>query len=115
MNGYQQVDYSQGWNNNLDQRLQQGVDTVFMKYDQNRTNQLEGQEFFYAYRDLCLNMGIAPPQSQQEVWQAVQQCDQNRDGRVNKMEMFMLFKRIQGINQGQMFNQGGMQQGGFGF
>ena len=58
-------------------------------------------------------MGMAPPQSQQEVWQAVQQCDQNRDGRVNKMEMFTLFKRIQGVQQ-----QGGFgmhqQQGGFG-
>ena len=104
MNGFQQVDYQGGWNNNHDQRLQQGVHMVFQKYDQNRTGQLEGQEFFYAYRDLCLNMGMAPPTNQQQVWQAAQQCDQNRDGKVSKQEMFMLFKSIQGV---QPYGQGG--------
>jgi len=47
-------------------------------------------------------MGIAPPQSQQEVFQAAMACDQNRDGRISRQEMFMLFKRIQGINAGPM-------------
>ena len=76
------------------------IDVAYQKYDQNQTYQLEGQEFYYAYRDLCLSMGMAPPQTQQEVWQAAMQCDQNRDGKVSKMEMFMLFKNIQGIQQG---------------
>ena len=40
MNGYNQVDYSQGWGNNHDQMLQQKIDMVFQKYDQNRTGQL---------------------------------------------------------------------------
>lgn len=65
MNGYQQVDYSQGWGNNHDQMLQQKIDMVYQRYDQNHSGQLEGQEFFYAYRDLCLSMGMAPPSSQQ--------------------------------------------------
>ena len=45
-------------------------------------------------------MGLAPPQSFQEVFNAVKVCDSNSDGRVNKMEMFTLFKSIQGINAG---------------
>ena len=96
MNGFQQQNYSQGWGNNHDQKLQQNIQMVFQKYDQNRTGQLEGQEFFNAYRDLCLSMGMAPPNSYQEVWQAVQQCDQNRDGKVSQQEMFMLLSFSRG-------------------
>ena len=113
MPGYQQIDYNQGWGNAHDERLRQNIDIVFQKYDMNQTYQLEGQEFFYAYRDLTLAMGMAPPSSYQEIWQAAMECDQNRDGQVNKMEMFNLFKRIQGINQGQFFG-GGMGMGGMG-
>ena len=76
------------------------IDMAFQKYDQNRTGQLEVQEFFYAYKELCLSMGMAPPQSQQQVWQAAMQCDTNRDGQVSKPEMFALFKNIQGVQQG---------------
>ena len=108
MQGFQQTDYSGGWQPNHDQKLQQNVQMVFQRYDSNNSGQLEGQEFFMAYKDLALSMGMAPPQSQQEVFQAAQQCDQNRDGRVSPMEMFNLFKQIQGIQQGQMM------QGGFG-
>ena len=101
--GYCQVNYSQGWNPNVhDQMLLNNIGQVFMRYDRNRSGQLEGQEFFYAYRDLCLMMGMAPPQSQQEVFHAAMACDQNRDGRISRQEMFMLFKRIQGINVGPM-------------
>ena len=47
------------------------------------------------------------------------QCDYNGNGRVNRMELFMLFKRIQGINMGMTFNvgwggMGGMGMGGMG-
>ena len=112
MNGFQMVDYSQGWNPMVhDQMLQQKIEICFQRYDMNMSGQLEGQEFFYAYRDLCLMMGIAPPMNYQDVWNAVTQSDYNGNGRVSRIEMFMLFKRIQGIQQGQMFNnwnQGGM-------
>lgn len=124
MNGFQHVDYSGGWGNNHDQMLQAKIEMVYQKYDQNRNGQLEGQEFFNAYKELCLQMGMAPPNSYQDAWTAVQQCDSNRDGRVSKAEMLMLFKRIQGVNGGMQggLNQGGMQggfnqggnQGGFG-
>ena len=113
MNGWNQVDYSGGWNPQVhDAMLQQNITRVFMQYDMNMSGQLEGQEFFYAYRDLCLSMGVAPPNSYQDVWQAVQSCDYNGNGRVNKMEMYMLFKRIQGINMGQTFNVGWGGMGG---
>ena len=114
MNHYHQVDYSGGWNNQHDQRLQQQVQQVFQRYDKNHSQQLEGEEFFHAYRDLCLQMGMAPPNSYQEVWQAAQQIDQNRDGKVSPQEMMTLFKNIQGVQQqgGQQQGWGGQQQGG---
>lgn len=43
MNGFNQVDYSGGWQGNHDQMLKQKIDMVFQKYDRNGTYQLEGQ------------------------------------------------------------------------
>ena len=116
MNGFHMVDYSGGWNPAVhDMMLQQNIEMVFQRYDMNFSGQLEGQEFFFAYRDLCLAMGIAPPMNYGDVWNAVMQCDYNGNGRVSRQEMFMLFKRIQGINAGMTFNVGwGGMGGGYG-
>lgn len=104
MNGYTAVDYSNGWNPNYhDQLLRNNIDVVYQRYDSNFSGQLEGQEFFFAYRDLCLSMGMAPPMDYQSVYNAVVQSDTNFNGRVSKMELFMLFKRIQRINCGYGF------------
>ena len=115
MNGFHMVDYSGGWNPAVhDMMLQQNIEMVFQRYDMNFSGQLEGQEFFFAYRDLCLSMGIAPPNNYGDVWNAVMQCDYNGNGRVSRQELFMLFKRIQGINAGMTFNVGWGMGGGMG-
>jgi hypothetical protein len=113
MNGYMNVDYSGGWNPAVhDQMLQNNINVVFQRYDMNFTGQLEGQEFFYAYRDLCLMMGLCPPNDYNTIQQVMIQTDQNFNGRVSKMELFMVFKRAQGINSG--MNYGAGQMGGMG-
>ena len=115
MNGFNQVDYSGGWNPAVhDMMLRQNVEIVFQRYDMNFSGQLEGQEFFYAYRDLCLMMGVAPPMSYQDVWQAAMASDYNGNGRISRPELFMLFKQIQGINGGMMMNVGWGGMGGMG-
>ena len=44
MNGFTFVDYSGGWNAAVhDQMLRNNIDLIFMKYDMNRSGQLEGQ------------------------------------------------------------------------
>ena len=112
MTGYKAVDYSGGWNaNSHDQMLNNNIDYIYQKFDTNCTGQLEGTEFFNAYSDLCLNMGLSPPQSYQEVSNAILSADANFNGRVSKMEMFRLFKMIQGIKSGGMMNQQGMGGG----
>lgn len=98
MPGYNYINYSGGWNH--DNQLMNNINLVFQRYDRNFSGQLEGQEFFYAYRDLCLMMGVAPPNNPQDVWNAVMAGDANRDGRISRQELFMLFKRIQNINGG---------------
>lgn len=55
-------------------------------------------------------MGLAPPQSYQDVWNAVSASDTNFNKRVSKQEMFALFKRVQHINSGGM-GFGGQGQG----
>ncbi len=86
MNGYVAVDYSGGWNANYhDQLLRNNIDVVYQRYDRNFSGQLEGQEFFYAYRDLCLMMGLCPPSDYHSVWNAAMQSDTNRDGRTSKL------------------------------
>lgn len=47
-------------------------------------------------------MGVCPPMTYQDIWNAAMSCDVNGDGRISRMEMFLLFKRIQGINGGMM-------------
>jgi hypothetical protein len=47
-------------------------------------------------------MGLCPPQSYQDVWNAVKVGDTNCNNRVSRMEMLSLFKRIQNINAGIM-------------
>ena len=69
MSGYSMVDYSNGWDpNSHDQLLRNNIDMVYQRYDRNFSGQLEGNEFFSAYRDICLMMGLAPPQDYQSVW-----------------------------------------------
>jgi hypothetical protein len=118
MNGFAFVDYSGGWNPNVhDQMLRNNIELVFQQYDMNRSGQLEGNEFFSAYRDLCLRMGMAPPQTYQDFFNAAAQCDQNRDAQFSRMEMYNLFLRIQGVMGGQnvgVLNMGGMGNVGMG-
>ena len=105
MPGYNPVDYSKGWNSNKhDQDLRHLIRTAYQQFDSKRSGQLDGPDFFNAYTHLCLQMGLAPPQTQQDVWNAVQQCDTNKDGKISQWEMFNLFKKIQGINAGMMMN-----------
>lgn len=107
MNGFQAVDYSNGWNPNYhDQLLRNNIDLIYQRYDMNFSGQLEGQEFFFAYRDLCLMMGMAPPMDFQTVYNAAASSDTNFNGRTSKIELFMLFKRIQGINMNMGMNNG---------
>lgn len=99
MSGYTTVDYSNGWNPNYhDQLLRNNIDIIYQRYDMNFSGQLEGQEFFFAYRDLCLMMGMAPPMDFQTVFNAARASDTNFNGRTSKMELFTLFKMIQGVN-----------------
>jgi hypothetical protein len=61
-------------------------------------------------------MGICPPSDYQAIYNALISCDQNFSGSISKMELFMFFKRVQGISTGLgvdgMSMGGGMGMGG---
>ena len=42
-------------------------------------------------------MGMCPPQNYQQIQAAMQNADQTGDYRIDKMEMLVLFKRLQRI------------------
>lgn len=112
MPGFQQVDYSGGWNPNIhDNLLRNNINHVFQKHDTNRNGQLDPHEFFPAYSELCLRMGLCPPRSQQDVQSAFMQFDANRDGMISSMEMLVAFKNMQGINSGMTMQQPCMPMG----
>jgi len=56
-------------------------------------------------------MGLAPPTDFYSIQNAVMQSDTNFNGRVSKMEMYNLFKRIQGFQQMNAMGMGGMGMG----
>lgn len=87
--------YNGSWNNSHDQFLRNQIDRVYAMYDYNCTGQLEGNEFYSAYRDLCASVGQVAPTDWFSIRQIAMQADTNYDGRISKMEMFNLFKRAQ--------------------
>ena len=50
INGFTNVDYSNGWNGNShDMLLRNNIEIVYQRHDMNHSGQLEGNEFFNAY------------------------------------------------------------------
>lgn len=80
--------------NNNDTLLRNHIDKVYAMYDISRTGYVEGNTFEYAFRELCGMYGLIPPNFL-ELRQIAMAADTNYDGRISKMEMFNLFKRIQ--------------------
>ena len=89
--------YNGQWLNTHDVFLRNEIDRVYAMYDRNFTGQLEGQEFYFAYRDLCAATGQMPPAPNDfyRIQAIAQQADTNFNGRIDKGEMYMLFKRCQ--------------------
>jgi len=56
-----------------------------MKYDNDRSGHLEGQEFFNAYCDLCREMGLNAPTDYNTMIAIAQKSDKNFDGKINKL------------------------------
>lgn len=110
-----------------DMMLRQYIDQVFMRYDFNRTGTLNLPELHVFLNELFMMCGLPRRVSYTEAFQALMAMDANRDGQINKFELFNLFHYINtpgfrpvpysygGYSYGGMgMGMGGMGMGGMG-
>lgn len=75
-----------------DMQLRQYIDQVFMKYDYNRTGTLSLPELHVFLNELYMMCGSPRVVTYQEAYSALMAMDSNRDGQINKYELFNLFR-----------------------
>ena len=63
--------------------LQKFIDTVFNKYDHDRSGQLNTAEIALFFNDVFASMGQSTRLNNQQAQQALSAIDQNRDGMAN--------------------------------
>lgn len=77
-----------------DQRLRSFIDQIFAKYDRDGRGTLEENEFAPAIGEICQLAHMPPPSSYQQFIQIAREIDSNYDGRISKMELFTVLKRM---------------------
>lgn len=75
-----------------DMQLRQYIDQVFMRYDFNRTGTLNLQELHMFLNELFRMCGIFHEVTYMDAYNALMAMDSNRDGQINKYELFNLFR-----------------------
>lgn len=75
-----------------DMQLRQYIDQVFMRYDINRTGTLNLPELHIFLNELFQMCGVPRMVTYQEAYSALMAMDSNRDGQINKYELFNLFR-----------------------
>jgi hypothetical protein len=75
-----------------DMQLRMYIDQVFMRYDFNRTGTLNLPELHIFLNELFQMCGIPRIVTYQEAYSALMTMDCNRDGQINKYELFNLFR-----------------------
>lgn len=100
-----------------DLQLRQFIDEVFMRYDYNRSGNLNLPELHIFLNELFALTGVKKLFSYEEAYGALASMDANRDGQISKFELFNLYRFMMQPNyQPQVipitnFRYGGM--GGF--
>lgn len=77
-----------------DAQLKAAVDAVFGKYDSDNSNTLDGNEVFNLINDALKHMNANRQVTQAEVSQFVQAVDKSGDGKIQKVELYEIFKKL---------------------
>ena len=77
-----------------DQQLRDAVDAVFKKYDSDNSGTLESTEVFNLINDALAHMNAKRTISKEEVEQFVKAVDKSGDGKIQKPELFEIFKKV---------------------
>ena len=83
---------NEGWLQ--DEMLQNYINTIFDRYDKDRSGSLDPQEMTFFFNDLFKALNINRTITQQDSMNAIRSIDQNSDGLVNKQELFLAFKNM---------------------
>jgi hypothetical protein len=75
-----------------DMQLRQYIDQIFMRYDYNGTGTLNLPELHVFLNELFQMSGYPRVVTYQEAYSALMAMDSNRDGQINKYELFNLFR-----------------------
>jgi Ca2+-binding EF-hand superfamily protein len=76
-----------------DQQLREAVDAVFGQFDKDNSNTLDPQETYNLICAAAQKMGGQQP-SQDQVQQFVQAVDKNGDGKIQKPELYQIFRKV---------------------
>ena len=77
-----------------DQQLREAVDAVFSSFDQDGSNTLDQGEVANLINAALAHMNAGRQCSQEEVNALIQATDKNSDGKINKPELYEIFKRV---------------------
>lgn len=92
---YSTVGVSGGsWSSLTDFQLKQYIDQVFARFDVNRSGNLNINELHSFLNELFVMTGFGRTITLQEAHNALLKIDSNHDGKVNKFELFNLFRLI---------------------
>lgn len=96
-------------NESSDAALRHKIDLIFNIYDQNKTGTLSLNELHVFLNDLLATSGYSRRVSYQEAYNIMKTIDKNKDGQVNKFELFSCFKYL---TQPNTLGMGGLNGGG---
>ena len=77
-----------------DQQLRDAVDAVFGQFDKDGSNCLDQNEVYNLINAAMSHMGEGKQVSQGEVQQFIQAVDKSGDGKIQKPELFQIFRKI---------------------
>jgi Ca2+-binding EF-hand superfamily protein len=77
-----------------DQQLREAVDAVFGKYDTDKSNSLDANEVYNLINDALAHMNSNKKVSQAEVNQFIAAVDKSGDKKIQKPELYEIFKKV---------------------
>jgi len=77
-----------------DQQINEAVNEVFARYDTDKSNSLDPKEVYSIVKDAFANLDASKKVTQEEVDELVKIADKNGDGKIQRNELFDLFKKI---------------------
>jgi Ca2+-binding EF-hand superfamily protein len=76
-----------------EQQLKDAVDAVFVKYDSDHNDSLDAKEVFSLINDALSHIKSGKTVSEAEVKQFIAAADNSGDGKIQKPELYQIFKK----------------------